>query len=171
MPRELIDIFPRAEDLLELAPEELAGLIIELRMQAGGKMFTPEEVVHFSLQQHPDGRGYTHRHRTPVINAVFEALEWLKSQGLLMRPPEQPNGWLMFTRRGEKLKTRADLEAYRKASILQLNAKPSATFSLVPLVTERTRLAIATLILNLSRPPALFSSPRICSISLTGVSL
>jgi len=118
MARSLLDIFPRAEDLLELAPEELAGVILELKMEAREKQFVPQSITSPCFQiHHPQGKGFPPAYQERVVNAVFEALWFLINQGLVMEQPNA-NGWLMFTRRGATLKTRADLEAFRKASIL-----------------------------------------------------
>jgi hypothetical protein len=51
--------------------------------------------------------------------AVAEALSWLVTQGLLVVDPEQPSAsFYVPTRRARSLRTRADVEAFRKGRIL-----------------------------------------------------
>ena len=42
----------------------------------------------------------------------MEAWEWLVREGPFARKPSSP-GWYFITRRGERIKTRSDLEVYR----------------------------------------------------------
>jgi Protein of unknown function (Hypoth_ymh) len=56
--------------------------------------------------------------RQPVQLALAEALSWLVSQGLLLIDPNQPAHWYVLTRRGRNLRSRADVEAYRKGRML-----------------------------------------------------
>jgi hypothetical protein len=68
---------------------------------------------------------YLERHAVPkkrpksvrddrAMLALAEALSWLVSQGLLLIDPNQPAHWYVLTRRGRNLRSRADVEAYRK---------------------------------------------------------
>jgi uncharacterized protein (TIGR02391 family) len=53
--------------------------------------------------------------------AVAEALSWLETQGIIVRNPNQPAAWYRLTRRGQKLKTRADLAAFRMGRVLPID--------------------------------------------------
>lgn len=65
-----------------------------------------------------DGQGYPIGLQRPVRLAAAEALSWLVSQGLIIDDPEQSAQWLVPTRRAKALRTRADVEAFRKSRIL-----------------------------------------------------
>jgi uncharacterized protein (TIGR02391 family) len=120
MAQTLFQIFSNPEDLLSLPPEVLAGIIIEHipdhRRREGH--FLLEDFIYGCVQQHSDHNAYPRKYETPVINTIAEALNWLIAQGFVMPDPGQPSQWLMLTRRGQSLKTSADVEAFRKAHIL-----------------------------------------------------
>jgi hypothetical protein len=67
---------------------------------------------------HVIGTTYPPGARRPVQLALAEALSWLVSQGLLLIDPDQPAQWYVLTRRAKNLRTRADVEAYRKGRML-----------------------------------------------------
>jgi len=54
-----------------------------------------------------------------VSRALMEAWNWLEGEGLLVRDATNPHGVSVFlSRRAQRLKTREDFDAYRKASLL-----------------------------------------------------
>jgi len=113
----LISIFPEAKDLLALDPEELAGVILEVvpsAMQNG--RFSIGDLLASAFP--PVGPSYGHGHHRAVELAMAEALSWLNSQGLIVRDPGQPAAWYVVTRRGQALRTRADVEVFRKGRAL-----------------------------------------------------
>ncbi len=68
-------------------------------------------------QPHGYGQGYYE----PAVGAIAEALSWLQTQGLVVRNPVQPADWYLLTRRGRKLKNRADVAAFQKGRTLPLD--------------------------------------------------
>jgi hypothetical protein len=61
------------------------------------------------------GQSYPPGTQRSVSLAVAEALSWLLTQGLLVLDPGQPSpGFYVPTRRAQRLRTRADVEAFRK---------------------------------------------------------
>src|SRR5271166_1419557 len=113
MPDTLLSIFPKPEDLLALPPEELGGVILEIApgvMQNG--MFNTASLLAQLFS--PIGNSYPSGVHEQVRLAVAEALSWLTNQGLVMLDPDQPTGWYRPTRLGAQLKTRADVEGFRK---------------------------------------------------------
>src|SRR5262249_33363255 len=110
----LLSLFPKPEDVLELTPEDLGGVIIELMpplLQNG--MFNPAAFMAQAYQvvgpSYPPGSGRA------VEVATAEAISWLVTQGLLVPDPGQPSpGFYVPTRRAQSLKTRTDVGAYRK---------------------------------------------------------
>ena len=113
MANTLLSIFPNPDDLLALDPENLAGVLLEIvpgKMQNAVFNLNGLEAQLFTVV----GTTYPPGVRQPVQLALAEALSWLVSQGLLLIDPNQPAHWYVLTRRGRNLRSRADVEAYRK---------------------------------------------------------
>lgn len=114
----LLSLFPNPEDVLALTPEDLGGVIVELMpplLQNG--MFNPAALLAQVYQV--VGPSYPPGSRREVELAVAEALSWLVTEGLLIADPGQPSpGFFVPTRRARSLKTRTDVEAFRKGRIL-----------------------------------------------------
>lgn len=112
----LLEIFPDPEDLLALKPEELAGILIEIA--SGIVMFETLKAQVFPQ----GGRGYPAGWISEEVPlALAEALSWLETQGIIVRDPTQSTVY-RWTRQGRALKTRTDLEAFRKGRTLPLYA-------------------------------------------------
>lgn len=57
--------------------------------------------------------------RQPEVNlALMEAWAWLQSEGFLIKKATSAGDWFFVSRRAQRLKSREDFEAYRKASLL-----------------------------------------------------
>jgi hypothetical protein len=110
----LLEIFPDPQDLLALKPEELAGILIEIVPAV--RLF---ENLKAQVSPRPGGgypRGWV---LEEVELALAEALSWLETQGIIVRDPMQPALGYLVTRRGRALKTRADLEEFRKGCVFR----------------------------------------------------
>ena len=113
-------IFPDPTDLLALAPEELAEVLVEivprLRQQAdfGFEYFTAPMFP-------PQGGGYPPDAKEEILLALAEALSWLVNQGIVVQNPTQPGQRYLLTRLGRALETRADLGAFAKGRTLPLD--------------------------------------------------
>lgn len=112
----VVDYIPEAEDLLSMEVEEL-GLVLLKVIQKRGEPKTNAEQVQGAVWK-SDHAGYPRHLRREVTRAVVEAWQWLLNEGLLMVDIDQPNGWFCLTRKGAKLKTDKDLEAYRHGNLL-----------------------------------------------------
>jgi uncharacterized protein (TIGR02391 family) len=75
---------------------------------------------------------YPPNNRLEVRRALAEAMQWLEAEGLIIPDPEQSAGWFRLTRRGERLKEPADIEAYRKGGLLPRS-------NLHPILLEKVR--------------------------------
>jgi len=120
----LLSLFPTPQDLLALTPEDLGGAIIEVvppLIQNG--LFNIHSLVD-SLYQ-PHGPSHPRETRRSVMLAFTEALSWLTTQGLIVIDPDQPAIWYRLTRRAADLRTRADVEAFRKGRILPDDLVPA----------------------------------------------
>lgn len=128
----LYQLLPDVKALLDLEPEELAGVVLEYLnglpanetwSLAWGNLFDRRRL-----------QGYPTDKIDDILNALMEAWVWLGREGLIVpRPDHQPN-WII-SRRGRRLKTRADVSRFRHATLLpraQLHgaiaAKVYATF-------------------------------------------
>ena len=110
-------LLPDHEILLELEPEDLAGIVLEYfnsqvtkerGLAARGNLISSEAL-----------RNYPREHETDIRYALVEALAWLENQGFIAEDPTQRSkDWPFITRRGRKLENRTAVEAYRKANLL-----------------------------------------------------
>lgn len=119
MLQTLLTILPNPNDLLALEPEDLGDVILEIApgiTQHGKFTFEAilEQVFTISDSSYPTGV------RGNVANAIGEALSRLISLGLLIEDPEQPAKWYRPTRRAQSLKSRKDVEQFRKGRILPI---------------------------------------------------
>lgn len=116
----LLEIFPEPKHLLAVTPEELAGVLIEIIpsiSQRSGFVFNQ----FFEQVFPPHGGGYPPVTQAEVAVVLAEALSWLITQGIVVENPTQPAEWFLLTRRGQGLKSRTDLEAFRKGRTLPLD--------------------------------------------------
>ena len=117
MTETLLSLFPDPDDLLSLEAEELGGVVLELAspvMQNG--LFNISGLVAQVSQS--VGPSYPSNKQRAVTLALAEAVSWLVTQGLMVEDPQQNRDWYVFTRRGQSLQVRADVEAYRKGRVL-----------------------------------------------------
>jgi Protein of unknown function (Hypoth_ymh) len=120
MTHTLLTIFPNPADILALEPEDLGGIVLEIApsvMQNG--MFNINSLI-YPLYPGPP-TSYAQEVRRPVTIALAEATSWLVRSGLLIEEPDQPARWYRPTRRALSLKTRTDVEQFRKARILPVD--------------------------------------------------
>jgi uncharacterized protein (TIGR02391 family) len=120
----LLSLFPTPQDLLALTPEDLGGAIIEVvspLIQKG--MFSIHSLL--APLYEPPVLSYPRETRRLVMLAFAEALSWLTTQGLIVIDPEQLALSYGKTRRTADLRTRADVEAFRKGRILPDDLVPA----------------------------------------------
>ena len=120
----LLTLFPQPQDLLALTPGDLGGAIIEAvppLIQNG--MFNIDSLLNPLYQI--VGASFPSATQGPVRLAFAEALSWLTTQGLIVIDPGQPTLWYRLTRRAANLRTRADVEAFRRGRILPDDLVPA----------------------------------------------
>ena len=114
--RGFYEFMPDPEIVLELEPEELAGYLIEylnaLPPAESGQLNT------YNFGQIRTVEGYAREYRRKIQLVLMEAWVWLEREGLLAPQPGKGGDWIFITRRGKKMKGHADLEAYRRSSLL-----------------------------------------------------
>lgn len=97
--------------LLTMEPEELAGYLLEhLNALPAGQQ---EQLNRYNFM------GIAYGAPEEVGRALMEAWMWLEREGLLAPKPRQTGGeWQFITRRGRRLQSHVDVEAFRRADLL-----------------------------------------------------
>jgi uncharacterized protein (TIGR02391 family) len=126
----LIEYLPQADGLIALGPEDLGMILLQL-VQAERTRNVTMSAFEMPLWN-ANSPGYPQNKRGPVSYAIAEAWQWLQNEGLLMTALDQPNGYFCLTRKGENLKSAADIEAYQYGHILPIDL-------LHPIIAERVR--------------------------------
>jgi uncharacterized protein (TIGR02391 family) len=112
------ELVPTAEQLLELEPEELAGVLLEY-LNSISKDEADSALNRHNFAHPARLEGYFSNQHEKVLRALMEAWSWLEREGLLAPRPRHTTGdWVFVTRRGEKLRSRTDVQAFRKANLL-----------------------------------------------------
>lgn len=102
----LRSLFPKAEEVLALKPEDLAPVLLRLardRRQGGDLAFWPDAIMQeHSITGEPDG--YPFYQMAKVASLVTEAWNCLQGDGLIGAAPGMNgrNGFMVLTRAGEE---------------------------------------------------------------------
>lgn len=126
--RSLSSLVPKAEDLLALEVEELAGvLLIHLNSYEGvyGNSIYQNGAIsrhNFFNSLTPPRQQPEYGNRQPEVErALLEAWAWLQSAGLLVEKASSTGGLFFISRRGKQLTSRADFTGYLNAQMLPKN--------------------------------------------------
>ena len=138
----VVDLLPSAEVLLDLEVEELAALLLEdihrQRGSHGQAQFYIDGQFEFVRGRHDD-RWPQHRYKALNV-AVAEAAAWLEREVLIVRDPAAPisrGGPYVLTRRGLRMRNRADVAAYRETAALPLHLlHPAIAGKVAPMFTR-----------------------------------
>ena len=122
MNTSIVSLVPNADDLLAIDVEELAGILLIHLNSVGnhsGNGVVSQGLISLhnllnNLHQHPEYPG----RQNEVNKALMEAWNWLQSEGFLVRDAHQPADWWFLSRRAQRVKSREDFAAYRKANLL-----------------------------------------------------
>ena len=116
MTMSIHSLVPDAKALLELEPEELAGILME---HLNSLPTSEQQNLHrynFSLDH--TVREYPHDQRAELRQALMEAWVWLEREGLLVPKPGSQGEWMVISRRGRQMQTRDQVHSYRHANLL-----------------------------------------------------
>lgn len=102
---------PDAEDVLELHPEELAGVILRAIVEDGGQVHLYNFVNGLRQMSAP----YPHEHADALQEAIGEAWAWFESECLIA---SKGDDWQFVTRRGQKVANEGDFANYLKSCLL-----------------------------------------------------
>lgn len=107
---KITDLIPNVDDLQRFAPEELAGVLIEMfnsnretqNQVNSSNVFSPEE-----LSKYP-------RNRLEDAQKILMEGWWaLEREGLIVPKPGPSYGWYYISRRGRTISSRKDYESFR----------------------------------------------------------
>jgi uncharacterized protein (TIGR02391 family) len=98
-------LFPTAEKLLALSPEDLAQVLLKLariRLQSAG--FWPDSILNEGSETGEPDTGYPYYKKAQVETLVNEGWDCLRRDGLITPSPGSNgrNGWMSLTRAGEE---------------------------------------------------------------------
>ena len=112
----IYELMPDYESLLDLEPEELAGVILEYL----NSIPNPLELTRYHFGSPETVEEYPSEHQESIRQALIEGWVWLENEGLiaLSRAGSHDGGRIFITKQGRKLKKSTDLEVYRKANLL-----------------------------------------------------
>lgn len=111
----IYELIPDHELLLDLEPEELAGIVLEyLKSLPAGS--TQLNRYNFGLPHTVEG--YPLEHQESVRYALMEAWMCLEKEGLIASKPGETRDSVFVTRRGISIEDTAALEAYRRGNLL-----------------------------------------------------
>ena len=115
----IYSLVPDAKALLELEPEELAGILMEylnsLSTSEQENLHRHNFLIGIGLIE-----GYPREEREDLKQAFMEAWVWLEHEGLLVPKPGSEN-WVVISRRGRRLRRRDQVSSYRHANLLPRN--------------------------------------------------
>ena len=105
-------LVPDAKALLDLEPEELAGVLMEYLNSLFALRTARLNRYNFGLvhtvQEYPQNQ------QEELRQALMEAWVWLEREGLLVPKPGAQGEWVVISRRGHQLRTRERVDAYRR---------------------------------------------------------
>ncbi len=110
-------IYPPAETVLEMEPEELAPLVLMQLSESGQQRLN---MHNFSLGNDSDfiaWAGADHRRRQEVSQRLIVAWRWLERE-LFIAPQPGNVDWAFITPRGREVLESQDFEAYKKGHLL-----------------------------------------------------
>ena len=116
MSQSIYSLVDDATALLALEPEELAGVVMEylnaLPVHEQGQLNRYNFSLPHTVQEYPRDQHHA------LSCALMEAWVWLEREGLLIPKPGSQGEWVIISRRGQKLRTRQEVDAYRRANRL-----------------------------------------------------
>lgn len=122
--RELLTAIPDPDMLLALTPEELGARVLFLLKERPpqertfhlGNLALDLEALH---GPRGEPNPYGDKRRQSVL-ALYEAVGWLESQGLIVRSPDQDadRGWRTLSRRALRMNHESDLATFLAARML-----------------------------------------------------
>jgi uncharacterized protein (TIGR02391 family) len=111
MVQRLARRIPNAEDVLELEPEELGGVILRAIIEDGGQVHLHNFINGLRQMDQVFPSSFTEQ----LEEAIAEAWSWLEAQSLIA---SKGDSWQFVTRRGKAVATKEAFGDFRQASLL-----------------------------------------------------
>jgi uncharacterized protein (TIGR02391 family) len=114
----LFSLFPDADELLKMHPEDLAPVLLKLalpQLQSAG--FVPSAVTQVSAGDAIAGRDYPFHKKGAVDQLLSKTWNWIEREGFI-EPAEGMNGrngWRLFTEKGAAVAKGEDIQKLRDA--------------------------------------------------------
>jgi len=111
------DIFPPADTILDMEPEELAPLVLKFLNESGSQKLN---MHNFSLGTNPDfimWAGEDLRRRNEILQRLIVSWRWLERELFIAPQPGNVN-WAFITSRGKEVLESQDFETYQKGHLL-----------------------------------------------------
>jgi uncharacterized protein (TIGR02391 family) len=114
----IFSLFPDADELLKMQPEDLAPVLLRLalpQLQSAG--FIPLAVTQVSAGDAVAGRDYPFHKKRAVDQMVNRAWNWIEREGFIETAEgiNGQNGWRLFTEKGERIARGEDIQKLRAA--------------------------------------------------------
>ena len=108
---ELYKKHPDPDDILKLAPEELAEVVLSI-LQKKEEVFCLHNCISeipFAEEPRFGKDGYPQDRKYEIHLAVSEAFSWLRTQTLIIEKPENSEGiWMVLSRRARSMKVSSE---------------------------------------------------------------
>ena len=115
----LYSLVPNAKALLDLEPEELAGILMEYLNTLPPSEQQQLNRYNFGLDH--TVQEYPQDQQEDLRLALMESWVWLEREGLLVPKPGSQAEWVVISRRGRQLRKRDQVRSYRHANMLPRN--------------------------------------------------
>ncbi len=106
-----------ADTALALQPEELAGVLL-VHLNSLSPRDSSLNRHNFFIHPENTFAGFPVDKRDALANAFLEAWVWLEHEGLIVPRIGAGHEWIALSRRGRSMRSRADLDAYRRGNLL-----------------------------------------------------
>jgi uncharacterized protein (TIGR02391 family) len=112
------DLVPDVNVLLALEPAEVGGVLIEVLNRRPPQ----ENLGNVNLSGLTDSHslnGYPRQNHEAAGRAIAEGWMWLLREGFIAQQPNELHAiWYFISRKGRQMRTRVEVDAYRRASLL-----------------------------------------------------
>jgi uncharacterized protein (TIGR02391 family) len=114
----LFSLFPDADKLLKMQPQELAPIFLRLALpKIQGAGFIPSAVTETSAGDAITGKDYPFHKKSAVGQLANRTWNWIEREGFIEPAPglNGQNGWRQFTETGERIAKGEDINRLRAA--------------------------------------------------------
>lgn len=120
MSKQVKDVFPPPDELLQLEPEEIAIFLLDFLCELEREKPTGGNLNRYNFTLDTNIMPYAGDRTKEVGRAIMEAWCWLEKEGMLAPKPNNSEGsWTYVTKKGFKYQKRTDLETYKKGYLLR----------------------------------------------------